>query len=160
MSSENNTKKVRAVLLLEVLGRPVEHLKETLEKMIKEIGAEKGVTVLDKRINDPKELEERKEFFTTFAELEVEVEEILYLAILIFKYMPAHVEIMEPELVTLSNNDCNDLFNELARRLHGYDEVARVLQMQNKQIQEKAKKLGVDLEAPEGVPSEEGKDKE
>ena len=137
MSSENETKNMKAVLLLEILGRPPEHLKESLEKIIKDIDNEKSVCVLRKKINEPKELEEKKGFYTTFAEVEVEIDEILYLAVLIFKYMPAHVEIIEPELIALSNNGWNDLFNELARRLHGYDEVARVLQMQTSQLQKK-----------------------
>jgi len=58
-----------------------------------------------------------------------------------FKYMPANVEVMEPELIALSNNGWSDILSELTRRLHGYDEVARVLQVKNEQLEQKLKEL-------------------
>jgi hypothetical protein len=33
---ENETKNIRAILILEIIGRPAEHLTETLEKIIEE----------------------------------------------------------------------------------------------------------------------------
>ena len=58
-----------------------------------------------------------------------------------FKYMPAHVEVVEPELIALTNNGWTDILSELTRRLHGYDEVARVIQIQNSQMQKKLEEL-------------------
>lgn len=137
MSSKNETKNIRAALILEILGKPAEHLTETLGKIIEEMQKEKGVKLISEKIHEPKELEQKKGFFSTFAEIEVEVEEISYLAILMFKYMPAHVEIIEPELIALTNSGWSDIFSELTRRLHGYEEIARMLQMQNQQMQQK-----------------------
>ncbi len=147
---ERETRGIKAILIFEIIGRPPEHLKKALEEIIKRIDEEKGVEVREKKINEPvlmkepeqnqdssvKDIQQEK-FYTTFAEIEIEVEEILYLAILMFRYMPAHIEIIEPELIALSNNGWNDIFNELTRRLHGYDEVARILQLQNAQMQQK-----------------------
>ncbi len=151
---DRETKGIKAILVFEIIGRPPEHLKEALEGIIKRIDEEKGVEVREKKINEPvlmKESEQspdspaknipQEKFYTTFAEIEVEVEQILYLAILMFRYMPAHIEIIEPELIALSNNGWNDVFNELTRRLHGYDEVARILQLQNAQMQQKLREL-------------------
>jgi len=90
--------------------------------------------------NDP-DFVTPKDFYTSFAEVEVEVEEILNLAILMFKYMPAHIEIISPELIALTNNGWNDILNELTRRLHGYDEIARVLQVENAKMQKKLKEV-------------------
>ena len=55
--------------------------------------------------------------------------------------MPAHVEVVEPELIALTNNGWTDILSELTRRLHGYEEVARVLQFQNSEMQKKLKEL-------------------
>lgn len=132
---------IKSMLVLEMIGRPAEHLTETMEKIIQEMEKEKGVMILSKDIKEPIELKDNKEFFSTFAEIEVEVEDILYLAILMFKYMPAHIEIIEPELIALTNNGWNDVFNELVRRLHGYDEVARVLHFQNSELNKKIQEL-------------------
>lgn len=135
------TKGIRAVLVLEIIGRPPEHLTESLGKIIDAIDGEKGVSVREKKINEPKEMENQKGFYMTFGEIEVEVDEILYLAILMFKYMPAHIEILSPELIVLSNNGWNDILNELTRRLHGYDEVARVLQMERAIMEKKLREV-------------------
>ncbi len=134
-----DSKGIRAIMILEVLGRPPEHLTETLKKLAKEIDEEKGVDVKEKKINEPILMKDQKEFYTSFMEIEVEVEEILILAILMFKYMPAHIEIITPELIILSNNGWNDVLNELTRRLHGYDEMARVLQAEKNILEKKLK---------------------
>ena len=134
-------KKLRAVLILEVLGRPPEHLKETLEKLTKSLGEEKGVEIKNKKINEPSPLKDKKEFFTNFAEIEVEVDSLLYLAMLMFKYMPAHIEILSPENLMITNNEMGEIFNELTRRLHGYDEIARIIQIEKKLLEKKLKAL-------------------
>ena len=96
------TKNIRVILIFEIIGRPPKHLVDSLGKIIKEVDKEKGVTVISKNIKDPSELKDKKGFYTTFAEVEIEVEEILYLANLMFKYMPAHIEIVYPELIALT----------------------------------------------------------
>ena len=135
------TKKINAILVFDIIGKPPEHLTETLNDIIKKIDEEKGVSVKGKKINEPVFMKDQKEFYTSFAEIEVEVEEILYLAMLMFKYMPAHVEVISPEVITLVNNGWNEIFNELVRRLHGYDEVARVIQMEKNILEKKLKGL-------------------
>jgi hypothetical protein len=138
MSSDNV---IRAAIILDVIGKPPKHLIESLERIIDEMDKEKGVTVKMKEIKEPTLMKDQKDFYTTFAEIEVEVEEVLYLAVLLFKYMPAHIEIISPEIIGLTNNSLNDLLNELARRLHGYDEVARMVQMEKGILQKKIKEL-------------------
>ena len=136
----SNELNVRAAIILDVIGKPPEHLIESLERIIDEIDKEKGITVKTKEIKVPTLMKDQKDFYTTFAEIEVEVEDILYLTILLFKYMPAHIEIISPETIALTNNGVNDILNELIRRLHGYDEIARILQAEKavmlKKIQE------------------------
>ena len=140
-NKEDETKGIQAMLIFEIIGRPAENLVKTLEEIIKKIDEEKGVEVKSKDIKEPTTMKDQKDFFTTFAEVEVEVEEILYLALLMFKYMPAHIEIVSPELIALTNNGWGEILSELTRRLHGYDEIARVLKFQNNQMQEKLKEL-------------------
>jgi len=130
MGKDKETKGISAVMIIEVMGTPPEHLNETLEIIIKKIDEEKGVSVITKKINESREMEKHKGFYNNFAEIEVEVEDVLYLVILMFKYMPSHIEIIQPELIALTNNGWNDVLNELTRRLHGYDEIARILQLE------------------------------
>ena len=132
---------INAVIILEIIGRPPEHLVESLKELIEGIEKEKGVVVKSKQIKEPIVMKEQKDFYTTFAEVEIEVEEILYLAVLMFKYMPAHIEIISPEILALSNNGFNEILNELVRRLHGYDEIARIIQMEKGILEKKLKNL-------------------
>ncbi|MFH1787177.1 MAG: hypothetical protein ABH811_00060 [archaeon] len=129
------------MMIIEVLGKPPEHLVETLENMIKEISEEKGVEIKEKKIKEPTELEKNPGFYTSFAEIEIEVEEILHLVKLMFKYMPAHIDILFPETISLGNDGLNDILNEITRRLHGYDEVARIIQAEKNILEKKLREL-------------------
>ncbi len=145
MSLDKETKGIRAIFILDVIGRPPEHLIASLEEIIKEIDKEKGVVVKSKEIKKPELMKDQKEFYTTFCEVEIEVEELLSLVGLLFKYMPAHVEIVSPELIALTNDGWNDILNELARRLHGYDEIARILQLEKQTLLKKIQELGGEI---------------
>ena len=145
--SLNKETKMRVMMILDVIGRPPEHLIKSLEELINEIDKEQGVVVKSKEIKKPTFMKDQKDFYTTFAEIELEVDEILYLTILMFKYMPAHVEIISPELIALSNNGFNDILNELIRRLHGYDEIARIMQMEKQVLLKKIQELGGEIPA-------------
>lgn len=141
------TKGIRAIMIIEIIGRPPEHLIESLNKIIENIDKEKGVEVIEKKVGEPTLMKDQKDFYMSFAEIEMEVDEILSLAMLMFKYMPAHIEIISPELLVLSNNGWNDILNELTRILHGYDEVARVIQMEKTILEKKLREtLGKKLE--------------
>jgi hypothetical protein len=141
MNEEKETKKVVASMILEAVGKPSEYLVETLENISQKISEEKGIKILNKKINKPIEFSENKNFFTTFAEIEVESEDVLYLILLIFKYMPSHIEVIEPEKISLTNNNWNDILNEVARRLHGYDDVARILQNEKVILENKLREI-------------------
>ena len=137
--SGDEEKKITAIFILEVMGRPKEHLIETLEDFSKQINSEKGVKIIQKKINEPKLIKDQKDLFTTFAEIEFEIKELSQLVILVFKYMPAHVEILKPEKLNLTNNQAGDLLNEITGRLHKYDELAKILQYQNQALEKKLK---------------------
>ncbi len=139
--SSDEKKKIRALMVVEVLGRPPEYLIEALETILKSLGEEKGVVVIEKKIASPVSMKDKPDFYSSFAEIEVEVEEILQIAILMFKYMPAHLEIISPQNFNLSNSGFNDLFNELTRRLHGYEEIARILQTEKMILENQLKTI-------------------
>ncbi len=129
---------INALLILEVLGRPKEHIFSALTQLVEQLNKEKGVKVLSKSIKEPRELKQEEqpaqqpqELYITFAEVEVQVTSLFDLMGILFKYMPSHIEIISPENISSTNADWNDMLNDLTRRLHSYDEVARVMQMEN-----------------------------
>ena len=150
---------IKAILIFEMLGRPLEHLKKTLSDFIDKLAEEDGVKVINKKVSEPKKLEDAKqEFYTTFAETEIDFKDLNTLLKILFIGMPAHTEVISPEDIKLKNFDLNTVINELTRRLHQYDEVVKRLsierQMMIKQLQEQAnilkdKKI---IEAKEVIP--------
>ncbi|MCA9487994.1 MAG: hypothetical protein KC516_03465 [Nanoarchaeota archaeon] len=139
--SSSEKPKIEAVFVLEILGRPKEHLIEVLEDIIKKMSEEKGVSLVNKKIPEPIESKEKKDFFATHAEVELEVEEPFQLAVLMFKYMPSHIEIVSPENLTISNNDFSDMLSEITRRLHSYDELMKMIQFENARLTKKVQEL-------------------
>lgn len=145
----DKTNNISVRMIIEIAGKPPEHLTETLGKMIEKIGEEKGVDVDEKIIHEPVVMKDQKDFYTSFAEVEIKIEDISILSALVLKYMPAHVEIIEPELIAFTNNGWNDIFNEFLRRLHHYDEVARTIQTEKMILENKLKSLMTETEKKE-----------
>lgn len=163
--------KIRALLILEVLGKPPKYLTDTLQNLIVQMGGETGIAVKNSNVKEPKKMEEKagiadasggkfnveqNDFYISFAEIEVEAETLLHLVSIIFKYMPAHLEIISPENIPLTNVDWNEILNELLRKLHGYDEIARVLQVEKAILENKLKAM---LEENKEIEKTESKSK-
>jgi hypothetical protein len=138
MSSE--IPKLKAELIIEVLGRPKEHLVETLENLTNQMNEEKGVKVERKTIHEPHEVKDRDDFFSSYAEVEIEVDGTIPLVLVMFKYMPSNIEITYPEKVSLANQDFSETLNEISRRLHRYEELVRVMEAEKKILENKLKK--------------------
>ena len=133
--------KINAEIIIEVIGKPPEHLVETLNDLIKKLSEEKGIKIKSKKINDPVLLKDQKDFFSSFAEIEIESAGMLELIAILFKYMPAHVDIISPENIKMSNHDWMEIMNEILRKLHGYDEIARIVQNEKMIMEKHLKKL-------------------
>lgn len=134
--------KINAILILEILGKPKEHIIQTLLDIVDKLGKEKDVKLIKKDIAEPKKLEEKGvkgEIFTSFAEVEIETS-LQQLMLICLAYMPSHMEIIFPEEMKIRNLDMNIFFTELLRRLHQYDELARALMIEReiiaRQVQE------------------------
>ncbi len=127
---------IKALVIFEMLGRPAGYLKETLIKFIDKISQEEGIEIVSKKIHEPKRLEKaQSELFTTFSEVEMNFKNMNNLFKIIFVYMPSHIEIISPEELRIKNFDLNTLANELARRLHQYDEIAKRLNIEREILQ-------------------------
>ncbi len=137
----NGEKKIVAIMIVEIMGRPKEHIVEKLEEIINNINSEAGVSVIEKKIAEPREIEKQKDLFVTHAEIEVEVEDVLALPLLAFKYMPANITIVEPEYIKMPNHGLSEMLSEITRKMHQYDEIARVIQVEKRILENQLKKL-------------------
>ena len=136
--------KIKTILIFEMLGRPAEHLKNTLFQFIDKISQEKGVEVVNKKIHEPKRLEEAKEeLYTTFAETEFNFQDLPSMLKIVFMYMPSHIEIIDPEELRIKNFDLNVLMSELARKLHQYDEITKRLAIERNILYRQLQEQGI-----------------
>ena len=116
-----------AKFIIEILGRPAEHLKVALTELVDKLGTEKGVAVLNKEIHEPKKVEKAENLWTTFADVEMRFETLPIFFNAIMTYLPAHIEVYEPESFKLNTFEVNEFANFVVSRLHNYDALAKRL---------------------------------
>jgi hypothetical protein len=117
--------KIQAQIILEILGRPPEHIREGLQNLVTKLDTEKGIHVLEKKFHEPKQLEGSKDLYTAFTEITIEADDLPSFFFILFSFMPSHVEIVYPEKIELHNYNLNDLTNRIMQRLHDYDSIAK-----------------------------------
>lgn len=140
---------IKAILIFEMLGRPAEHLKSTLGTFIEKISEEDGVKILNKKVNEPKRLDKAKqELFTTFSEVEIEFKDLDAFFKVIFVYMPSHIEIIHPNRLDMDSYNFNSLVNEIIRRLHQYDEIAKKMIIERNILQAQLQQQGISPAVP------------
>ena len=114
---------VRAIF--ELMGRPPEHLKESLNTLVLKIGSEPGVKILDKKYHDPLPVKKTDNLFTTFAELDLELDSINTLLMIIYIYSPSNLELVSPENLKLTNDDLNSFINALLGKMHEHGAILK-----------------------------------
>ncbi len=120
---------IQVRVLLEMLGKPKDYLVEKLEEHVLNAKKIEGVEIISYEIEDP---EEKEDFFTTFAEVEMLFKEKTHLIYFCFEFLPAHIEIMEPDEFLFTAKDLTDILNDLIIKLHSWDKTVRVVNEQNK----------------------------
>lgn len=137
--------KIKVNIILEILGRPKEHIKEALTTLVTRLGSEKGVRLVDKNIHEPTEVKDSKDLYTTFAEVSLELDSLGLLLGILLAYMPAHIEIAEPENINLTNYELNDLSNDIIRRMHDYDAIVKKALIERNFLESKLREVAPHL---------------
>lgn len=154
--------KIKAAIVIEMMGRPAEHLRGVMKDFLKKLSEEKGISINGKKVHSPKKYEQKndkgeivkmpegKEIYSMFTELELSCDQIFDLIRIVYIYMPSHVEITAPKEFAIKNFDLASILNEMAKKLHQYDAIAKNALMQNQmlanrlmQMQEAMKAQGV-----------------
>lgn len=127
---------IKARIIIEVVGKPKEHVEQAMNGYIEKIKKDERMEILNQGIDPIKEtdVEGQGKFFATFAELEMKFKDMFILGNFCFDYMPSSIEIIEPEEFKLSNRDIAAVFNDLQGKLHQVDMVAKQANMQNRNI--------------------------
>ena len=136
-------KEVTAMIILEVVGSPKEHVEDTIKLIIDKVKDDKNWRLLKEKTFKADELKDMQNFWSAFAELEICFENLNKLMFFCFDYMPSSIEILEPESFKTEALDLADFLNDLLARLHKYDMVVKNLRAQlillNKKLEENKK---------------------
>ena len=168
------SEEIRALLIYEILGKPPEHIEKTLNEFIDKLGENKGINITQRKVHEAHVFEkkdekgelEKTDLFTTFAEVEIEADDLNLIFMIVVNMLPANIEIIEPTLIRITNFDLSQTLSELTIKLHRYDEVAKALTMERyaligklKEMQKKIKELELKIEDKEEVKKKSKKDK-
>ena len=110
--------KIHARALIELVGKPKEHVEKALKEYVENIDNHPDIKLLK---SDYAEIIEKDNLFSTFAEIEILVKNIETLTLFCFEYMPAQIEIFAPKKLTFTNVDIGQMLNSLQTRLHQLD---------------------------------------
>ena len=145
--------KIRAGIVIEMMGRPAEHIKEVIGQLMDKLGSEKGIEIDKKKVHDPKLVEQKdkegkiikfpegRELYSTFAEIDLTADTVIDLVRIVFGYMPSHVEIISPEELRIENLDVSAILTEITQKLHQYDAIAKNAMMQNQMLVNKFRQM-------------------
>jgi len=106
-------KKITAIMIIEVAGRPPQYLVDSMKAHIDKLNHIKGVSLVRSRISEPVIVESEKDLYTSFAEVEVQTDGLAKLMDLIFDFMPSSVEVIEPVDMELNCQEATMFMNDL-----------------------------------------------
>ncbi len=140
-----NMQKIQVRFILEILGKPQEHVAQALQGLIERISNQKGIKILDKAVHEPVLVKDSKDLYTSFAEITAELDAIEHYFAIIFSYFPAHIELISPTDFSLPLFKLNEIGNFLVQRLHEYDSVAKTLLGENTILKNKLQEVAPHL---------------
>jgi len=113
---------IRCKIIIEVLGKPKEHVEKALSMYIDKIKKDSDLIVLNSMFS---EIEEKEKLYASFAELDMVVKGIPKLIAFCFDYMPSSIEILKPEEFVMNKSTVENLINDLQARLHNVDMIVK-----------------------------------
>ena len=142
--------KIKALFIYEILGKPPEHIKDALNDLIDRIGKNPGVEVTSKKVHEPHLIDEEKtkkmdekieDLYSTFAEVEMEIDSLDLVFKLVVNTLPSNMEVLEPSELRLKNFELSQALAEISIKLHQIDEVAKALSLDRNKLINVVKEL-------------------
>ena len=134
------SKKVIFRAVVEVLGKPREHVDSTLRGYIQKLKENSRYQVVKEEIAELKQHEE-SELWMAFVELEIKTAGVAEIIDFCFDYMPSLIEITEPEELKLDSLTVSSFLNDLQAKLHSVDMLAKQMKMENQLTNKSLAKL-------------------
>lgn len=124
---------IRTIITLEVVGKPQKHVEDALKLYVDNLKKDSRITFIKE---DFGEAIEEEGLWSTFAELEVVVNELSTLVWVCINFSPASIEILEPSEKVLSAAEITAWINDLLSKLHEVSGVHREVLQKNASLNE------------------------
>ena len=124
--------------VIEILGTPKDHVKETLVSYVERLKEDKDLDFVSEYIAEP---EAKGNAFSIYAELEIWIKGLEKLFAFCLDAMPSSVAILEPGHFSLNSPEFSNLLNDLQAKLHEVDLVVKQLRVKNQNLEKNAKSL-------------------
>ncbi|HLD42934.1 MAG TPA: hypothetical protein VJB08_03020 [Candidatus Nanoarchaeia archaeon] len=118
---------------LQIVGKPKEHIIDTMKQVIKQIKDDPKMKVFKGDLFKPVQQEQ---LWSTFAELEILFSDKAALTHFCFDYMPASLDVLRPENLSFKIRDYNEIMASLLERIHQMDMVLKNLSAENRLVRE------------------------
>jgi len=149
------TEKILCRAIVEVVGKPKEHVENAIKTVIDAAKEIKGLKIVKSDIEETKSLKDEKlskteekvqkaaggELFSTFAEIEFNASSVDVIASFCFDFLPSSLEIIEPENIELNIQEVSKLMNDLLSKIHNADIAVKRLNFENAALKTNAKLL-------------------
>lgn len=106
---------VIARVILNVAGKPKEHVDDSMRQMIETIEKEKGIKILKKKIM---KAQKEESYFSSVSEIDIRLEDSSALMGFCLDYMPSSVEVIEPDVVEMDTLGMSGILNDMLSKLH------------------------------------------
>jgi len=128
---------IRCKIIIEVLGKPKEHVEQSLKMYVEKIKKDPELIVLNTEFADAKE---KEELWATFSELDIVIKGIPKLIAFCFDYMPSSIEITKPEEFSMKKSTIENFINDLQARLHQIDMIVKNQKNENEFLKQNLNK--------------------
>lgn len=122
---------ILCVVIIEILGKPKEHVTTTIREYVKKIKETKGYDVVKEHYSEPEPVEK---MFSVYAEIELWIDGLNKVLSLCYDYMPSSIEIVEPEMLKYRSSDFSGFINDMQARIHNIDMLVKNLRAENMKI--------------------------
>lgn len=119
---------IRCRTIIEVLGKPKEHVENAIKEYVEHIKEDSELVVLNE---DYSEVKEQGPLWSKFVELEIVIKGTKKLISFCFEYMPSSIEVVKPEQLIMSNPELSNFLNDLQARLHNVDMIVKQMKAEN-----------------------------
>jgi len=119
---------IRVRTIIEVLGKPKEHVENAIKEYIEHIKEDSELVVLNEEYS---ETVEQGKLWSRFVELDLIIKGTPKLISFCFEYMPSSLEVLKPEHLIMTNPELSNFLNDLQARLHNVDMIVKQQKAEN-----------------------------